>query len=270
MFQGPKLGELLLEAGVIDELQLSAALGEQRRWGGRLGITLIKLGLLAEHDLVRALATQIGVPVARLEGKRIRPEVQELVPAELARRYLCLPLFLKEELGVDTLYLGMEDPCDLDALDALGFRTGLRVRPVMVAPSELLDAIDRLYGATSSPSPSRQSAPPAPIDIGAPPPSEPPAADATGPMPVHATGPTPVHEIGLMPVQEMGPMPLEAADTEPMSVPQEAPAAQSAGPHGASTRTILRAVTQLLIEKELIARDELYERVNGLRESAGE
>jgi len=222
MFHGPKLGELLIEAGVIDELQLSSALGEQQRWGGRLGLTLVKLGFLGEYELVRALATQLGVPVARLEGKRVRPEVLELVPAELARRYGCLPLFCKRELGAETLYLGMEDPCDLDALDALGFSTGMRVRPVMVAPSELFVAIDRLY---------RDGAEVAPL--------------APPPTPAASTRDEPA-----------------SRDAEPASESLGAPQ------QGASTRIILQAVTQLLIERELIERDDLYDRVHALQESS--
>ena len=69
MSEKPRVGEILVRAGVIDELQLSSALGEQSRWGRRLGVTLIKMGMVEEGHLVRALAKQLDLPVASLAGK---------------------------------------------------------------------------------------------------------------------------------------------------------------------------------------------------------
>jgi type IV pilus assembly protein PilB len=150
MEKRPKVGEILVEAGVIDELQLRAALGDQANWGARLGLTLVKMGLIEESDLVWALAQQLKLPVVKLEGKRIRREILDLVPVELAEKHMCVPLFVKRHEGVDTLFIGMDDPGNLDALDDLGFRTGLRVRPALVAASELCEAIDRFYHRPAS------------------------------------------------------------------------------------------------------------------------
>ncbi len=141
----PKIGEILVDAGLIDKPQLRIALGEQQRWGGRLGSTLVKLGFVEERDLVRALASQLALPIAKLEGKKIKDSVLAVVPADFAETNMCLPLFLKEDDGTRTLFLGMEDPCDLRTLDDLSFRTGMIVKPVMVGPSELAEAIDRFY-----------------------------------------------------------------------------------------------------------------------------
>jgi type IV pilus assembly protein PilB len=143
--QRPRVGEILVRAGVIDEQQLKSALGEQTRWGGHLGSTLIKLGFVEENDLVRALASQLDLPMATLEGKRIPPEVLALVPREVADRERVMPLFVKREGGRVFLYVGVEDPGNLEAFDDLAFRTGMLIKPVMVAPSELYEAIDRCY-----------------------------------------------------------------------------------------------------------------------------
>ncbi|HPG26426.1 MAG TPA: hypothetical protein PLW10_12390 [Myxococcota bacterium] len=145
MSERPKLGEILIEAGVIDELQLRSALGEQSRWGRRLGVTLVKLGMVEEGELVRALAQQLDLPVAQLSGKAIREDVLALVPARVAIEHSVVPLFTRGEGRARELFLGMEDPSNLDVLDDLSFRTGLEIRPVMVAPSELGEAIDRYY-----------------------------------------------------------------------------------------------------------------------------
>ncbi len=140
-----KVGEILVQAGVIDEMQLAAALGEQTRWGRRLGVTLIKMGMVEEGNLIRALAKQLSLPVARLAGKRIAEEVIALVPARVASEHSVIPLFVKSEGRMDQLFLGMEDPSNLGVLDDLSFRTGMEVYPVLVAPSELAEAIDRYY-----------------------------------------------------------------------------------------------------------------------------
>jgi len=232
---GRKLGEILLDAGVIDEFQLRSALGEQQRWGGRLGITLIKLGFLEERDLVRALASQMGLPVARLEGKRIEPGVLDLVPAELAERCMCLPLFVRDEPGGRTLYVGMEDPSDLAALDDLRFRTGALVKPVLMGPSELCEGIDRFYRGRG-----------APTEAG--PPGVEPARPATEPP------------------QEPAPEALAAPPRSPAPPREASQPASRPAPGDAPTRVILRALTEVLVEKGLLTREELMERVQRLQE----
>ena len=131
-----KLGEMLVAKGLITEAQLASALGEQRRWGKRLGMTLVLMGYLEEETLIRTLAAQLKLPVARIRGKRVNAEVVELVPVELAEKHRCLPLFVKDQGGSRELFLAMEDPSDLDAQGELGFRIGFRSRPVLVAPTD--------------------------------------------------------------------------------------------------------------------------------------
>ena len=63
-----KLGEMLVAKGLIGEAQLAAALSEQRRWGKRLGMTLVLMGCLEEETLVRTLAAQLKLPVARIRA----------------------------------------------------------------------------------------------------------------------------------------------------------------------------------------------------------
>jgi hypothetical protein len=157
-----RLGDILLEAGEIDAAQLEAALREQEESGRPLGITLVRMGALREETLVRTLASQLSLPMASLEGKRISAEVLELVPFDLAEKHRCFPLFVKDEGEGRALYLGMEDASDLDAIDRIGRSVGLTIRPVLVAPSELEEALLRQYQA-------RASAGPAPLPASRPP-----------------------------------------------------------------------------------------------------
>jgi len=147
-----KLGQILISKNLIGPEQLASALGEQERWGSRLGMTLVRMGFLDEETLVRVLASQLRLPVARIRGKTVNPEVLSLVPMEIAEKYRCLPLFVREQGGAEELLLAMEDPSDLEGLGELSFQVGRRLRPVLVAPSELEDALQRHYhGAALTP-----------------------------------------------------------------------------------------------------------------------
>jgi len=242
-----RIGEILLQAGLIDRFQLESAVGHQKRWGGRLGAALVKLGFVSEDALVRALSRQLGFPAANLEGKRIAPEVLELIPAELAEKYGCIPLFVKREGGRSVLHLGLCDPGDLAAIDDLAFRTGMRIRPVLVAMTHLHDAISRAYHDRRV-APSEE-------------PSEFPQTvlEAGDTAPLLADLPANVPTIEL---EQESPAPAP----EPAVAARPAPTAR---PREVKTRTILRVLTQLLIEKGVVGRDELMERVRALGSDEG-
>jgi type IV pilus assembly protein PilB len=231
MSEKRKIGEILRGAGVIDEFQLRSALGEQQRWGSRLGVTLIKLGFIGENELIRALARQLDIPIATLDGKRIEPEVLGLIPRDLADKLMCLPLFLKQEAaGVNTLFVAMDDPCDDGVLDELRERTGMDVRPVLMAPSELCEGIDRFY--------------PLPGKGGMAPQTEP-----TAPKPV-------AHEAAAP----------EAAAREAAAPATAAQAGTSTQRAPVMTENpMLRALAELLIEKGFVDPNELEERMQVLQ-----
>jgi type IV pilus assembly protein PilB len=241
-----KLGNILVEAGVIDEAQLAAALGEQKKWGRPLGMTLVRMGLIEEADLVRSLSEQLDLPMARMRGKRVIPEVLDIVPVELAEKHRCLPLFLKPEGGSQTLFLAMEDPADLGTLDEVSFRIGMKVRPVLVAPSELDEALHRHYHWACAPGDA------APLGSGE---AAPEAAgdDDLEPLDFDAAASQPIA------VAELEPEPT-GSDAEPQ--PQKASPVQA--------DAILRVLTQLLVEKGVITRAELVERLGALEAEGSE
>ncbi len=145
MADRPRLGELLVNAGVLDGTQLSAALAEQRKWGSPLGTIVVRMGFVDEETLVRTLARQLKLPLAWLRGKRIGYEVLDLVPRELAQKHRCLPLSIQGEGAHRALFLAMQDPVDLKAIDEISFRVGCTIKPVLVAPAELEDALQLHY-----------------------------------------------------------------------------------------------------------------------------
>lgn len=256
MLQRPKLGEIVLRAGIVDALQLEAALGDQKKWGGRLGQTLIKLGFLTEADLVRALASQLNLPVASLDGKKIPKSVLALVPYDFADDHTCLPLFVKEVAGQDTLYLATDDPSNLDLLDDLAFRTGLVVKPVVVAASEICEGIDRFYrDRTAGPKAAADSIP---------------VREWQGAQLVDSRDTTPFDEESLrneIAEPQVQPEPEADLDSDTeieLTGALEKPELDSESDEP-STRLILHALTQIMIEKGVMTRDEFYQRVQRLR-----
>ncbi|HVN37218.1 MAG TPA: hypothetical protein VMW19_03475 [Myxococcota bacterium] len=141
----PKIGELLVAAGVIEPDVLETALEKQRaQGGGRLGGILVRMGVLDEDLLVRTVARQLELPVAWLRGKQVKPEVLSQLPREIALRHRCLPVMIDRK-EPETLLVAMEDPSDTSALDEVALAAGRPVRVVLAAPSELDDALARHY-----------------------------------------------------------------------------------------------------------------------------
>jgi type IV pilus assembly protein PilB len=145
MAEKPKLGELLVMAGAIDQTQLGSALADQRKFGQPLGSILVSMGYIDEETLVRTLARQLNLPIAWLRDKWVEPQVLELVPGKIAIKHHCLPLLLTEGAGGKVLHLAMQDPGDLEALDAVSFHVGHNVSPVLAAASEIEDALQRHF-----------------------------------------------------------------------------------------------------------------------------
>ena len=144
-----KLGQILVNRGILHPDELATALAEQQETGARLGATLVRLGFVDEETLIRALAGQLKLPVARIRGKRVGPEVLECVRVELAEKHRCLPLFFKQEGGERALFVAMEDPSDSEALEELARESGHTLRAVLVGPTELEEALQRHYHWTS-------------------------------------------------------------------------------------------------------------------------
>jgi len=136
-----KLGQLLIASNIISEDQLKEALTLQRREGGRLGTNLIKLGHITEEKLVTFLSRQYGVPAINLSDYKIDPSVLKLVPVDIARKYLIMPV---ARVGA-TLTIAMADPSNVFVIDDIKFMTGYNVEVVVSNESSILSAISSHY-----------------------------------------------------------------------------------------------------------------------------
>jgi type IV pilus assembly protein PilB len=141
-----KLGQILIEKGLITEDQLAQALDLQKKQRGRLGRILVDQGWISEDALLEALSERFEIPKVRIDAYAIDPEVVKTVPRTLAERYRVLPLFRVD----DTLTLAMADPLDIYAIDAIRYHTGCRVQEVITTEKEIEQGIQRFYSVRDS------------------------------------------------------------------------------------------------------------------------
>jgi type IV pilus assembly protein PilB len=128
-----KLGEILMGWGIIDESGLAQGLEYGMQNGKRIGEALVELELCSQEDVMKALATQLGLEYVDLERDPPSKESLNLIPADLIRKHLVLPV---EEEG-DRLKLIITDPLDLDTFDLLKFRLGKEIQPLLAAEGKV-------------------------------------------------------------------------------------------------------------------------------------
>jgi len=129
-----KIGQLLVQAGLIDEEQLEEALAAQKTSGKMLCQTLIDLNYVREGQVLPILAKQYGCSFAEVGRLTLQPDIFKVIPRELIRKLHVLPIRVKD--GV--LTVAMSNPLDLEILDLLKGRTSMRIEPV-VAMEESID-----------------------------------------------------------------------------------------------------------------------------------
>src|SRR5512136_2652190 len=140
------LGELLLREKIISADQLKAALDFQRKNSLPVGTSLVQLGYISEEDIAQALSRQLGYPYIDLDQFDVYPEVINLIPNDVAKKYMVMPIHRIRSF----LTLAMVDPTDLEVIEDIRFRTGLSIQPVIGSESGILNAINRYYGSSSS------------------------------------------------------------------------------------------------------------------------
>ena len=135
-----RLGEILVQAGVIDEVQLKAALGEQRKWGRPLGAILMEMGVLDEQTLVNALSQQLGVPAVDMATLSPSSVALQFLDGQFCLKNMCLP-FQHAQKG-NFLDVAFVDPTNQDTFDRIRADTRCNVRQY-VAGAVALEALIR-------------------------------------------------------------------------------------------------------------------------------
>jgi len=140
-----KLGEVLKDAGIIDDYQLQSALSYQRNWGDRLGSCLIKLGYLNEEKLADVLARQYHLKKVDLASAKVSDEAMRALSASTAKKYQVMPIILEKKVSARTLLVAVADPTNIHAIDDLQFITGCAIETVIATESAIDAAIDYYY-----------------------------------------------------------------------------------------------------------------------------
>ena len=140
-----RLGDLLVEAGLIDQFQLRSALSEQQKWGGRLGNHFVRLKFITEEKLIKFLSQQLKIQYVDITKIKIAPSSIELIPEEVSTKHNILPLGVKVEGGKKTLFIATSDPTNLEAIDEIQFLTGYTVKPILAADTAISKGIRDYY-----------------------------------------------------------------------------------------------------------------------------
>jgi type IV pilus assembly protein PilB len=136
-----KIGECLIQAGLITEEDLAAALIEHKRTGERLGVVLVRMNLATEKQIAKALAFQLGFPYINLGDNPPDPAAVVLIPKEVALKRVCIAVTLEKNL----LTVAMSDPLLFSLVQDLEFQTGYRIKQVVSTRGDINEAIDAGY-----------------------------------------------------------------------------------------------------------------------------
>ena len=142
-----KLGEYLLEAGLLNEHQLKEALRRQRQTKEPLGQILARSGMISEADVCKVLHQQLGLPVVDFAAVAIEENVIALIREDLAKKYTAIPIELE---GRNTIRVAMADPLNQSAIDDIRFQSGYFVKPALAPPSAIVEAISKYYHIDAS------------------------------------------------------------------------------------------------------------------------
>jgi type IV pilus assembly protein PilB len=148
MANAPKrIGDLLVERGLLTPEGLERAIEEQKKSGSMLGSVIVRLKLVRERDLLDCLHQQLGLPLVDLESTVPDEAALAAIREDVARKYDAIPIEVQERKN---LVVAMADPLNIAALEDLRFLAGMFIRPVLAAPSQIREAIERYYHIDSS------------------------------------------------------------------------------------------------------------------------
>jgi type IV pilus assembly protein PilB len=225
-----RIGELLVEGGVLSQSQLEQALFTQRKDGRKLGQLLVEMGLVSEVQVTQTLSRQLSVPWVSLYHVDFSRSLLNLVPRETAEKYLLVPIFVRRiRKQGETLYVAMDDPTNEAAIADVNRAAALPVKPMIACPSDIRAAI-RVYYLGEAPEPPVVPVPAASAPMLAQPPPPPSSAQQAVAKP--APPPPPPVERPRASMPEIAVMPPPPSSTEARPPSSEPPRAIGLGRKG--------------------------------------
>ena len=150
-----RLGEVLLERGIIDRKKLEQALAHQKEHGGLMGQVLIQLGYTTEEEVALALTAQYGFPYLPLDNYELDGGLTSVIPEDVARQYCLIPI---DRIG-NALTLAMSDPSNVKAIEEVELLTKCVVQTFVSTPTDILKAIGKYYKHQSNHTPASDGQP---------------------------------------------------------------------------------------------------------------
>lgn len=138
-----KLGEILVEGGLLTQKQLEEALPFQKKSNLKLGQFLVREGIVSESQIVDLVSTQLRLEKYRPDKYTIDVDLANLLPADIAHKYQAAPL---QKSGL-LLTIAMMDPLDINGLDAIEVYTNCEVEAIICTESHLNQLLNSLYGS---------------------------------------------------------------------------------------------------------------------------
>ena len=140
------LGQKLVDADLVSDKALSHAQEQSRGGGGTVSASLVKMGAITEEDLLKFLSNHYQVPSVDLRKMEVDPTVVKLLPAELATKFMALPL----ERSGRRMTVAMAQPNNLFALDDIKFITGFEVEPLVATEGAVKAKLDEFFDSAGT------------------------------------------------------------------------------------------------------------------------
>jgi type IV pilus assembly protein PilB len=139
-----QLGELLIEKGLINQVQLDKALKIQKEKGGLIGQIFVMLGYVKEEEIAQVLTVQYGFPYLPLESYEISPDMIKLIPENVAKQYNLIAI---DKIGT-LLTISMSNPLNIQAAEDIEMLSGCKVQVFISTMTDITNAIKKYYGKT--------------------------------------------------------------------------------------------------------------------------
>ena len=144
-----RLGDCLMQKGMITEEQLQQALTTQKENGTKLGETIVDLGFISESEMIDILTEQLGIEYVDLRKMKIPEDIGKMLNESFLRKKCLIPIGY-DQLLPNVLRVAMADPMDIIAIDDISIITNLQIDPVLSTKAQINGAIDKVYGATQA------------------------------------------------------------------------------------------------------------------------
>ena len=144
-----RLGDCLIQKGMITDEQLGEALVKQKENGTKLGETIVEMGFVTENDMIDILVEQLGIDYVDVRKIKVDENAARILKEDFMRKNSLIPIAF-DELLPNVVRVAMADPMDIIVIDDISIITNMQVDPVLSTKGQINMAIDKIFGATQA------------------------------------------------------------------------------------------------------------------------